>query len=135
MALFTHVQVRILREIRMPVLARKKLHSFRRWTRGGIGKLRRFYQSHFDKEYLSRMHAMREGDCHRCGYCCRIFFKCPHLSGENHCTIYDKRYLQCRDFPMHPDDLKELKGICGFTFKPDAVERVKREFGRSPTQN
>lgn len=104
---------------------RDTLHRFRRWSRGGVGKLRRFYLSHFDREFIERMQAMRAGDCHRCGYCCRIFFKCPHLDGQNHCSIYDKRYLQCRSFPVDERDLRELKGICGYSFKPDTSRAVR----------
>ncbi|MBI4575743.1 MAG: hypothetical protein HY722_05715 [Planctomycetes bacterium] len=106
---------------------RGPIHRLRRWARGGVGKVRRYYLSHFDHEYMERMKAMREGDCHRCGYCCRIFFQCPHLDGENHCTIYDRRYLQCRTFPIDHRDLSELAGICGYQFNPSAAALVRRQ--------
>ena len=48
----------------------------------------------------------RQGECNRCGACCKILFRCPFLGtdadGQYTCRIYEKRFAQCRLFPLHP---------------------------------
>jgi Fe-S-cluster containining protein len=84
------------------------------------GKLRRFVQAkliHQDNEALL---AKRQGECNRCGACCKILFRCPFLGtdaeGQYTCRIYEKRFSQCRLFPLHAKDLQELGDECSYTF-------------------
>ena len=82
----------------------------------GWGKLRRFYLVHFRKRYVAEQLQKRQGACARCGDCCSIMFRCPYLDGENHCTIYERRMIQCRYFPMDARDLA-YRASCGFRFE------------------
>ena len=84
----------------------------------GWGKLRRWYLVHFRPSYVKRMQALRRGECRRCGACCSIAFRCPHLANGNHCTIYEHRYMQCRLFPIDERDLRGRFRGCGFWFQP-----------------
>ena len=62
----------------------------------------------------------RQGECDRCGACCKILFACPFLvedeSGVSKCSVYDHRPPACRLFPMVPADLREVDH-CGFSFQ------------------
>jgi Fe-S-cluster containining protein len=85
------------------------------------GKTRRFVQStvlHQDAEPLL---AKRQGECNRCGACCKILFRCPFLGtdadGQYTCRIYDQRFAQCRLYPLRAADLRELEGQCSYTFE------------------
>jgi len=82
----------------------------------GWGKLRRYYLSHYRKRYVQKMLAFRRGECARCGTCCSIMIRCPHLEGDNRCKIYDRRYVQCRMFPIDPRDLRGRLSSCGHYF-------------------
>ena len=88
------------------------------------GKLRRFVQANLVKQDNEALLAKRRGDCNRCGACCKILFKCPFLGlddeGQYTCRIYDKRFAQCRLFPLHAKDLRELGDQCSYTFEEDA---------------
>jgi len=97
--------------------------EFLRWLGSGHSKLRRFYLSHVRPGYVEKMQKLRRGECKRCGRCCSIFIKCPHLKNGNECQIYDRRYKQCGLFPIDERDLRCAKGIeCGFRFATDEEE-------------
>jgi hypothetical protein len=85
------------------------------------GKLRRFVQAKVLKQDNDALLAKRQGDCNRCGACCQILFRCPFLGtdaeGQYTCRIYEKRFAQCRLFPLHPEDLRELGDQCSYTFE------------------
>jgi Fe-S-cluster containining protein len=88
------------------------------------GKLRRFVQAKLrSEEETATLLGRREGDCNRCGACCKILFRCPFLAedaeGQFVCRIYDKRFAQCRLFPLHAQDLAELGGECSYSFEPE----------------
>ena len=97
------------------------------------GKVRRFIQANVLREDTDALLAKRKGDCNRCGACCKILYQCPFLAtdaeGQYTCRIYDKRFAQCRLFPLRPADLRELGEEFSFTFVegtapadlPDAV--------------
>jgi Fe-S-cluster containining protein len=84
------------------------------------GKTRRFVQSTLVKQDTDALLAQRRGECNRCGACCKILFRCPFLGtdagGQYTCRIYEKRFAQCRLFPLHAQDLRELEEQCSFTF-------------------
>jgi hypothetical protein len=61
----------------------------------------------------------RQGECNRCGACCKILFTCPFLvedKGMFTCSVYDHRPPSCRLFPMVPADLREVDR-CAFSFE------------------
>ena len=91
------------------------------------GKIRRFIEGKTrTPEETKALLARRKGDCNRCGACCKIVFRCPFLGtdaeGEYICRIYDYRFTQCRLFPLHEQDLRELGHECSYTFaaQPEA---------------
>lgn len=81
------------------------------------GKVRRFLIVHFTPGHVHRMLSRRRGACRRCGACCELLFRCPHLRGANACSIYISRYLQCRLFPLDERDVAEVTSGCGFWFE------------------
>ena len=98
------------------------------WSRVGLqlkGKVRRFVQSSVLREDTAPLLAERGGECNRCGACCNILFQCPFLGtdaeGQYTCRIYDKRFAQCRLFPLRPQDLRELGEECSYTFTSDTA--------------
>ena len=94
------------------------------------GKLRRFVQANLLKEDPEALLAKRRGECNRCGACCKILFRCPFLAtdaeGQYVCRIYEKRFAQCRLFPLHARDLLELGEQCSYTFEeqPEPVAKT-----------
>ena len=82
----------------------------------GLGKLRRFVLSKARRRYIEQAKARRRGECKRCGSCCSIMFKCPHLLDGNRCAIYGKRFEQCAHFPIDERDLRFLEDTCGYHF-------------------
>ncbi len=94
------------------------------------GKVRRFVQSQFRKQEVHDLVAQRQGECDRCGECCRILFRCPFLradgKGGSLCSIYDRRFEQCRHYPIQLRDLREV-GKCSYTFPAEStVPNVER---------
>ena len=90
------------------------------------GKLRRFLLGHFSKSRVEQMLSRRRGECKRCGACCALLWRCPHLDfddeGKAICRIYRKRYVNCRIFPLDRSELKErdlvkADTICGYWFE------------------
>ena len=85
------------------------------------GKVRRFIQAKLMNQDVEALLAKRQGDCNRCGACCKILFQCPFLAtddeGQYTCRIYDRRFAQCRLFPLHAADLRELGEQCSYTFE------------------
>ena len=96
------------------------------WALVGLqlrGKVRRFVQAKLLEQDSEALLSRRRGECNRCGACCKILFRCPFLGtdadGQYTCRIYDKRFAQCRLFPLHAQDLAELGGECSYTFDPE----------------
>ena len=91
------------------------------------GKVRRFVQANIYTSENEKLLARREGECTRCGACCKILFKCPFLIEEAgkesgaavsyKCGIYGQHFNQCRIYPLVPRDLEEVEEPCGYTFK------------------
>jgi uncharacterized protein len=85
------------------------------------GKTRRFVQSTLLRQDPGPLLAKRQGECNRCGACCKILFRCPFLGtdadGQYTCRIYNQRFAQCRLYPLHAGDLRELEEKCSYTFE------------------
>ena len=81
------------------------------------GMVRRFYLTHFRPAYVEKQKERRQGECARCGTCCKIVFDCPYLEEDNECTVYEERALQCRAFPIDERDLEEVPE-CEHSFPP-----------------
>lgn len=89
------------------------------------GKVRRFVQAKLVQQDNEALLAKRRGECNRCGACCKILFRCPFLGtdseGQYTCRIYERRFSQCRLFPLHAADLRELEQECSYTFEAEPV--------------
>lgn len=98
------------------------------------GKIRRFIQSEFQPNKTAAMLALRDGECNRCGACCRILFRCPFLTtdadGQFSCRIYAHRFAQCRNFPIHTKDLREVEE-CSYSFRAPVNARVEQPAART----
>jgi hypothetical protein len=92
------------------------------------GKARRFVQAKLTEQDTDALLARRQGECNRCGACCKILFRCPFLGsdaeGQYVCRIYDKRFAQCRLYPLHAADLLELEDKCSYTFDAEPSSSV-----------
>jgi uncharacterized protein len=90
------------------------------------GKARRFVQASILRQDPAPLLARRQGECNRCGACCKILFKCPFLGtdaeGQYTCRIYEQRFAQCRLFPLHTADLRELTEQCSYTFETSPAQ-------------
>lgn len=87
------------------------------------GKARRFVQANLMRQDTGELLSRRHGECNRCGACCKILFRCPFLGtdeeGQYTCRIYEKRFGQCRLFPLHAKDLLELGEECSYSFEAE----------------
>ncbi|MDF2548358.1 MAG: hypothetical protein K0R93_3256 [Anaerosolibacter sp.] len=86
------------------------------------GKIRRFYLSHFGKDYVESQLEKREGNCKMCGRCCQLGYRCPFLRTDNSCGVYnDHRWMrpaQCAFFPLDQRDMEEMNNsACGYYFE------------------
>ena len=90
------------------------------------GKVRRFYYGIFCQDYIERSHARRGGECIRCGACCKLMFRCPHLEEDgdvSSCRKHEIKWKNCRVFPIDEADLADRDIIspevkCGYYFLP-----------------
>lgn len=86
-----------------------------------LRKARRFYLGTFRTERIKESIAKtRTGECHRCGACCELIYRCPFLGRDSknlpYCRVYgDLRPANCRNYPFDVID-SEIKQ-CGFSFK------------------
>ena len=92
------------------------------------GKVRRFGLGLFRRGYVRRSAARREGECQRCGACCRLGYRCQFLrekGGGTECRVHWLRPRNCRLFPIDERDLADRDAIapdvpCGYRFnKPE----------------
>ena len=89
------------------------------------GTLRRFYLAHFRKDCVAQMRSLREGECKRCGNCCRLVVKCiflRHRDGQAACARYGSHPPNCSLFPFDQRDVDDVKAVapdaaCGFSFR------------------
>jgi hypothetical protein len=99
--------------------------------RQASGKVRRFLQVQFRPQQVEALLTRRQGECDRCGDCCKILFRCPFLThdanGDSLCRIYQYRFEQCRHYPIQPRDLAEVTR-CSYTFAhADSPELVSEQ--------
>ncbi len=90
------------------------------------GKLRRVVLGHMFKGYTRRRHALRRGECKRCGTCCQLGWVCGDLThdeaGKASCVRYNSdRHPPCQLFPTTASDLMDVRkvregAVCGFHF-------------------
>ncbi|MFA6004215.1 MAG: hypothetical protein WC881_09115 [Elusimicrobiota bacterium] len=92
----------------------------------GMGKLRRIALANIQHDYVAKMNKLRQGECLRCGLCCRLLFECPFLEclpeGKSRCRIHNRRPKICKVFPIDERDIQErdsvgANGPCGFRFR------------------
>lgn len=92
----------------------------------GMGKLRRFALARLNEGYVARMRQRRQGECHRCGLCCKLLFECPFLKtfpdGKSRCRIHGRKPDNCTFFPIDERDLfeRDMLGAeipCGYRFR------------------
>jgi len=105
------------------VLGVSVAHRLMLWS----GVMRRFLLYVFNKKYVSESVSKCEGECLRCGACCRLFVKeCPYLTfgedGKSSCTKYNTvRMPNCVIFPIDSRDIRERdivsKTPCGYSFR------------------
>ena len=95
-----------------------------------LRKFRRFYLGNFKPEVLQKSIAeTRKGDCHRCGLCCELIYKCPFLGRDGqslpYCRIYgDLRPANCRNYPF--DAIDSEIDQCGYKFEKPADKMVEK---------
>ena len=85
-----------------------------------LRKGRRFIIGTFQPARVrASIEAGRSGECHRCGACCELLFRCPFLGRDAqnlpYCRIYgDLRPANCRNYPF--DRIDSEIDRCGFRF-------------------
>lgn len=90
--------------------ARGKTRAQRAKKEKNTGKFGRLYRAYRDKDMD---HARREGDCKRCGACCKLPVRCPFYINKK-CSIYERRFKPCRVYPARKSDLVGVN--CGYRF-------------------
>lgn len=91
------------------------------------GVVRRFVLYIFNRKYINEQHLKRQGECLRCGACCKLTFKkCPCLKTEEDgkyiCIKHEIfRMPNCILFPIDDSDIKDRNIIskkqCGYYFE------------------
>ena len=85
-----------------------------------LRRWRRFFLGSFFPDYVkASIQATRKGECHRCGLCCQLIYKCPFLGRDSqnlpYCRIYgDLRPSNCHSYPFDQVDAEVEQ--CGFSF-------------------
>ncbi len=94
----------------------------------GKGKIRRFLLAHFRHKYIIEQKRKRQGECRRCGVCCKLLVNCIMLTQDDEgnyiCKIHNRKPSNCNLFPIDEKDLKDRDTIlpdvpCGYTFFKD----------------
>ena len=85
-----------------------------------IGKSRRLWLVHFQKNYVKKQLSIRQGSCRQCATCCNLLFSCPMLTTKSLCLIYGTcRPQACKVFPIDQQDIDEValcNGQCAYNF-------------------
>ena len=89
-----------------------------------LRKFRRAHLGNFKPEYIVKaVETTRLGECHRCGLCCELVYKCPFLGKDGqqlpYCRVYgDLRPANCHNYPFDQRDA-EIDS-CGYSFKTNS---------------
>lgn len=102
-----------------------------------LRKMRRFYLGTFRPEYIQKaIEENRQGECHRCGLCCELVYKCPFLGRDSknlaYCRVYGElRPANCKNYPF---DIRDAEiDRCGYSFKNSPKkEKALPKLGKSP---
>ena len=92
-----------------------------------LRKFRRVYLGSFRPEVIQKSIAeTRQGECHRCGLCCELIYKCPFLGRDSqnlpYCRVYgDLRPANCRNYPFDATD-SEIDQ-CGYRFSQSTLSQ------------
>jgi hypothetical protein len=77
---------------------------------------------HKMKRFITSMlpiDANRQGECNRCGECCKLPYPCPFLrydaEGLSTCSVYFARPPSCRKYPRTADE-NVTPEQCGYYF-------------------
>lgn len=98
-------------------------------ARISFGRLRRWLTVLRGRKVVAARHARRHGACTRCGACCQLLARCPHLfydaDGKAGCRVYQTRAGNCRVFPLDARDLADRDWVfpgrpCGFYFNSNS---------------
>ena len=90
-----------------------------------LGTPRRFLWSVCRPGYVRASLAKRQGECRRCGACCRLAWRCRYYyldDGVPSCKIYNWfRFPNCINFPIDHRDLADRDLIspdtpCGYSW-------------------
>lgn len=88
-----------------------------------LGKIRRFLIMRLRPNTIAQRMALRQGGCNRCAICCQLLYRCPMLSKDNLCMIYESplRPSVCQHFPFDNRDLDDVARMgsdigCGYAF-------------------
>lgn len=85
-----------------------------------LRRVRRAWLGTFHADYVKKSVAEnRMGECHRCGLCCQLIYKCPFLGRDSqnlpYCRVYGElRPTNCRSYPI--DAIDSEVDRCGFKF-------------------
>jgi len=101
------------------------------------GKIRRFVQAKLLPRQAEAALASRRGECNRCGACCKILFACPFLAtdeeGQMSCRIYERRFAQCRLYPILARDMLEVEE-CSYEFAEGRVPALLPGVSPAPVE-
>ena len=88
------------------------------------GKLRRQVLVRCSPNKVNTAMFNRQGECLQCATCCRLLIRCPFLSADSLCLIYNStaRPKSCALFPLSAADLEDVRisgtHACGYSFNP-----------------
>ncbi|MFW6162004.1 MAG: hypothetical protein ACODAJ_04495 [Planctomycetota bacterium] len=108
------------------------------------GRPRRLFLGLFRPGYVRASHARRRGECRRCGACCQLAIRCPHMiyeDGLGGCDKYDRRRpLNCQTFPIDERDLADRDLLaphcpCGYHFVPADADEAESSADGPPRES
>jgi len=74
----------------------------------------------FEKQTIEYIKKHRKGECVNCITCCQFIRRCPYLTVENKCAVYENRHLVCRIYPVSDYDIQLVSNVsdkkCGYYF-------------------
>jgi hypothetical protein len=75
----------------------------------------------FNKKTILYIEKHRKGECVNCITCCKYIRRCPYLTADDRCAVYENRHLICRIYPVSDYDIKLVSKVsdkkCGYYFE------------------